>query len=92
MTHANAFPGLGVRIRQRLKVLGYWNPRHGRPDLQRFLKEHHGYRYQYLHAWVYRDRVPERPRLERLAKDLDVTPWWLLFGEAVEMRPRRRRR
>src|SRR2546426_326760 len=41
------FPGVGQRVRQRLRALGYWKD--GRPDVGRFCSER-DYRPQYLEA------------------------------------------
>ena len=69
--------GFGERLRTRLKALGYW--KHDRPDVARFTLERR-YRPQYIYAWL-RDRLPDYDNLIRLARDLQVTPDWLRFGE-----------
>ena len=61
----NRFPGVGRRIRQRLKATGYWKD--GRPDIARFCTDK-DYRSQYLYAWL-GDRVPTYENLVRLAHD-----------------------
>src|SRR5256714_1223821 len=62
----NRFPGVGRRIRQRLKATGYWKD--GRPDIARFCTDK-DYRSQYLYAWL-GDRVPgpDAPRDLRLGR------------------------
>src|SRR6266480_2440125 len=71
------FPGVGQRIRQRFKALGYWKD--GRPDVGRFCGEK-AYRPQYLYAWL-ADRIPSYDNLARLARDLEAPPDWILFGK-----------
>src|SRR5213079_794842 len=70
------FPGVGQRVGQRLRALGYW--RNGRPDVARFCSEK-DYRPQYVYAWL-GDRIPAYDNLTRLAHDLDVAPEWVMFG------------
>src|SRR2546425_963890 len=70
------FPGVGQRVRQRLRALGYWKD--GRPDVGRFCSERN-YRPQYLYAWL-GDRIPTYDNLARLARDLEVPPEWVMFG------------
>src|SRR3989449_10431747 len=70
------FPGVGQRVRQRLRALGYWKD--GRPDVGRFCSER-DYRPQYLYAWL-GDRIPTYDNLARLARDLEVPPEWVMFG------------
>src|SRR3990167_7524098 len=72
----NRFPGVGARIQARLKALGF--SKKGRPDILRFCQER-GYRPQYVYAWL-RDRLPVYENLVRLARDLGVSPEWLMFG------------
>ena len=72
----NRFPGVGRRIRQRLKATGYWKD--GRPDIARFCADK-DYRSQYLYAWL-GDRVPTYENLVRLARDLEVPAEWVMFG------------
>src|SRR2546430_1363758 len=70
------FPGVGQRVRQRLRALGYWKD--GRPDVGRFCSER-DYRPQYLYACL-GDRLPTYDNLARLARDLEVPPEWVMFG------------
>ena len=72
----NGFPGVCIRIQARLKALGY--SKNGRPDILRFCQER-AYRPQYLYAWL-RGRLPAWENLVRLARDLDVSPEWVMFG------------
>jgi PAS domain S-box-containing protein len=70
------FPGVGQRIRQRFKALGYWKD--GRPDVGRFCADK-AYRPQYLYAWL-ADRIPSYDNLARLGRDLEVPAEWIMFG------------
>jgi PAS domain S-box-containing protein len=70
------FPGLGDRIRLRLRELGYW--KRGRADVLRFCHEQR-YRPQYVYAWL-KDRVPTYENLQRLAADLGTSMPWIMFG------------
>ena len=79
----SGFPGIGQRVKERLKALGYWKD--GRPEVGRF-SDDRGYRPQYLYAW-FRDRVPGYENLVRLARDLGVPPEWILFGTGPATRP-----
>ena len=78
----NRFPGVGRRIRERLKAGSYWKD--GRPEIARFCADK-GYRPQYLYAWL-GDRVPSYENLGRLARDLDVPPEWIMFGTGAPSR------
>src|SRR2546425_5143881 len=80
------FPGVGQRVRQRLRALGYWKD--GRPDVGRFCSER-DYRPQYLYAWL-GDRIPTYDNLARLARDLEVPPEWVMFGTGSPTRPEHR--
>jgi PAS domain S-box-containing protein len=71
------FPGIGDRIAQRMRVMGFWKD--DRPDVARFCRERR-YRRQYVYAWL-QDRMPGVDNLRRLARDLDVTVAWLAVGE-----------
>src|SRR3989338_1106211 len=77
------FPGIGQRVKERLKALGYWKD--GRPEVGRFCDDR-GYRPQYLYAW-FRDRIPSYENLVRLARDLGAPPEWILFGTGPATRP-----
>src|SRR5712692_3514916 len=72
----NRFPGMGRRLRQRLRATGYWKD--DRPDIARFCAEK-GYRPQYIYAWL-GDRVPSYENLIRLGRDLGTLPEWVMFG------------
>lgn len=71
--------GPGSRIAERLETLGYW--RNGKPDVRRFCHDK-GYLPQYIYGWL-KGRVPSRRNLEKLARDLQTTSAWLLFGDAA---------
>jgi hypothetical protein len=71
--------GIGNRIRQRLRELGYWNSRTGRADVLRFSLDHR-YVAGYVYKWL-GDTVPDPENILRLAKDLQCSPAWLLLGE-----------
>src|SRR2546430_17579695 len=76
------FPGVGQRVGQRLRALGYW--KHGRPDVGRFCSEK-DYRPQYVYAWL-GDRIPTSDNLARLARDLAVAPERGTFGTGLATR------
>src|SRR5574341_373726 len=78
----SGFPGIGQRIKERLRALGYWKD--GRPAIGRFCDER-GYRPQYLYAWL-ADRIPTYENLLRLARDLGAPPEWILFGTGPRAR------
>ncbi len=71
--------GPGIRIAERLEILGYW--RNGKPDVRRFCHDR-GYLPQYIYGWL-KGRVPSSRNLEKLARDLQTTRAWLLFGDAA---------
>jgi len=66
------WPGLQERLRERIAELGFKNP-------SRFADEKR-YRVTQLHKWL-STTTPSRATLDRLAQDLGVTAWWLLFGD-----------
>jgi transcriptional regulator with XRE-family HTH domain len=74
--------GLADRIKQRIAELGYKNPAEF-ADKKR-------YRITYIYKWV-GGTAPDPKTLQALAKDLETTPEWLLFGDVVYERNRRRR-
>lgn len=76
-----AWPGLGERIKQRIQALGYKNPAQ--------FAEARRIRIQYIYRWI-SGATPDRENLEQLAKELEVAPPWLLFGDEVPMKPTRR--
>lgn len=82
------FPGVGDRIRQRLRELGYWKG--DRPDVARFCIER-GYITQVVYSWL-KNTVPSYDNLMKLSSDLAVSPGWLLLGEEAHKQPKRRRR
>lgn len=77
---AERFPGLAARLRERLKVLGYW--KEDRPDVRRFCREH-DYDARAFYPWISLEK-PRYPSasIDRLAHDLQTTTPWLLHGEA----------
>src|SRR5207249_10385799 len=77
------FPGVGQRVRQRLRALGYWKD--GRPDVGRFCSER-DYRPQYLYAWL-GERIPTPDTLARPARALAVPPEPLTVGTRPPTRP-----
>jgi transcriptional regulator with XRE-family HTH domain len=79
------WPGLGKRLRERLVELGY-RQANGKPDILGFSIKH-SYLAMYLYKWANAGVMPSHENVERLAKDLDVTAPWLLFGDAVEKKP-----
>jgi hypothetical protein len=81
MTKKSGFPGVGERIKERLLALGY--ERNGHPDIMRFCDERR-YRSTYFYRWANYGMTPEKETLDRLAADLGVKPWWLLYGPIVD--------
>lgn len=79
------WPGLGDRIRQRLVELGY-KQANGKPDVLGFSLKH-SYLPMYLYKWANAGVMPSRENVERLAKDLNVSAPWLLFGDEVSRAP-----
>jgi hypothetical protein len=73
--------GLAERIRQRIAELGYKNA-------AEFADRKH-YRITYVYKWI-AGTTPDRPTLEKLAQDLATTPEWLLFGDVVYERNKKR--
>src|SRR5262245_2011775 len=76
------WPGLGDRIRERIVALGF-TTKDGSADVQRFALAK-GYLPNYLYRWG-TDTTPDRDNLLRLAKDLECSPAWLLFGVEVKL-------
>lgn len=68
------WPGLGERIKQRVEDLGFKN-------IAQFA-DAKGYRITYAYKWA-AGTTPDRENLERLARDLQVHPAWLLFGDEI---------
>jgi len=84
------WPGIGGRIRERLRAIGYWKA--DKPDVMRFCIER-GYIPTYVYKWL-TDTTPSRENLYQLGDDLGVTAAWLLLGEdasAGSRRPRGRK-
>jgi hypothetical protein len=84
MARKSGFPGVGERIKERLIALGY--ERNGHPDIMRFCDERR-YRSTYFYRWANYGMTPEKETLDRLAADLGVKPWWLLYGPIVDQQP-----
>ena len=78
------FPGVGRRVAERLLALGYKRV-DGKPDVRRFVRER-GWDKTSLYFWL-SDRNTPTKELGRLARDLGVTPAWLLFGEGKPKKP-----
>ena len=78
------FPGVGERMKERLRAIGYVKP-NGDLRVSDFCLDH---RYQgtMMYDWLADRRTPIRD-LERLARDLNTTPAFLLFGVDVVTRP-----
>jgi transcriptional regulator with XRE-family HTH domain len=79
------WPGLGDRIKQRLVELGYQQT-NGKPDILGFSLKH-SYIAMYLYKWANAGVMPSRENIERLARDLNVSAPWLLFGGEVDKAP-----
>src|SRR5262245_29776878 len=82
------YEGVGRRIEDLLRAKGYWNPARGKPDVLRFSLEHR-YIPQFVYKWLSDGVVPSRANLERLAKDLDSSAPWILFGDEIYKAARR---
>ena len=78
MAKKEEWPGLGERIRQRIRELGMVTPS-GKADIATFTTTH-GYVITGFYKWL-TNTTPERETLLRLARDLEVSPAWLLFGD-----------
>ena len=79
------WPGLGERIRQRLVELGY-KQANGKPDVLGFSLKH-SYIPMYVYKWANAGVMPSQENVERLARDLNVSAPWLLFGGEVDKAP-----
>lgn len=85
------YRGVGPRIRQRLLDLGYVQPT-GEPDVRRFCLDCR-YDKSIFYEWA-GDRSTPSKDLARLAKDLQTTEAFLIFGVDVPLAattPRARR-
>lgn len=84
--------GLGERLRERLRVLGYWQSAKNKPDVIRFSVER-GYVHSYIYRWL-DGQTPRGATLLKLARDLEVSVEWLLGlpGRAPDPPPSRRRK
>jgi hypothetical protein len=78
------WPGVGQRIEQRLRELGYWKGDH--PDVIRFSLDHR-YVPQFLYKWLKDGITPSRENLLRLQQDLKAPAPWILFGDEVNQPP-----
>jgi transcriptional regulator with XRE-family HTH domain len=73
------YPGLGARLRAR--ILEQYG------SVAQFTQQR-GYSSVYVYRW-FRGMMPTYPHVMRLAADLQVTPAWLLFGDAANAIPPR---
>jgi hypothetical protein len=78
------FLGVGRRMKERLRALGYTKP-NGDLRVQDFALDKR-YTVAFFYDWLGDRRTPIRD-LERLARDLETTPAWLLFGVAEVVAP-----
>jgi PAS domain S-box-containing protein len=76
------FPGLGNRLSEQLRSLGYWKD--DRPDVGRFCREK-DYRPQYVYAWL-KDRMPAYDNVNRLCVDRGVPVVWFVTGAETDGR------
>jgi hypothetical protein len=78
LTHKTTvrYPGIGDRIRQRLRELGYWKAE--RADVSKFCTEK-GYLTQSVYGWM-KGVIPSYDNLVRLARDLETTPEYILLN------------
>jgi len=84
------FRGVGERIAERLRALGYWRL-DGKPNVRKFCEDKR-YDKTTVYYWL-ADRSTPTKELERLARDLKTTPAFLIFGhEEAETTPSGRRR
>ncbi len=89
MAKAEQWRGFGQRVRQRMRALGYVRA-DGSEDISRFTLEN-----RYVVTLFYKyltNTTPSRENLLRLAKDLEVSPGWLLFGDDRPRRTQTRKR
>lgn len=85
-----AWSGLGSRLKQAMIAAGYVM-KDGDADCQRFGMKH-GWLPNYLYRWTKEENTPDETNLRRLAAALNVTPWWLMFGDEVSQTPARPRK
>lgn len=78
------FPELGDRLADALKKAGYWKG--DRVDVRRFCADT-DFLSQSVYQWL-DDTTPSYSNLLRLAEILNVTPGWLLLGDAANEVPR----
>src|SRR6267142_534677 len=82
MRGAGTGPGIAERFREKLRELDggqYWDARNDRPVKMRFARDF-SYDYWDVVRWLDGGQ-PSWDNVYRLARDLKVTPAWLLFGE-----------
>jgi hypothetical protein len=82
MAKTEAWPGFGERVREQLRKLGYVRP-DGSEDISRFTVKH-GYVITAFYKWM-DTTTPTRENLLKLARDLQCSPSWLLFGDPQQM-------
>lgn len=91
MAKTEEWPDFGVRVRRRLRELGYVRP-DGSEDISRFTVEN-GYVITLFYKYL-THTTPSRENLIRLARDLQTSVEWLLTGHECEegARPKHPRR
>ena len=78
------FRGVGGRIKQRLRELGYVKP-NGDLRVQDFALDHR-FPGTFVYDWLADRRTPLKD-LDRLAQALHTTPAWLCFGVSEVVAP-----
>ena len=79
------FPGVTVRLREALRVRGYWNAQRDAPAAARFCRMFPHYDEKQFAMWCHL-RKRKRPKLwtlRRLAQDLNISLTYLLLGDLV---------
>lgn len=71
------WPGMGERIGQRLRELGY-------RSVEDFTQRRR-YSLGLFYKWMREQAAPRRANIVRLALDLDVSLRWLMFGNATHV-------
>jgi hypothetical protein len=78
------WPNIGERIKERIVSLGFQHY-DGRPNVGVFSLQR-DYNPVYLYRWI-GGATPDYENIIRLARDLEVSPCWLMFGEEGTLVP-----
>ncbi len=81
----DVWPGMGQRIRQRIRDLGY-------PSVEKFTQAFPKSEYSasLVSKWIREEVAPSRASVLKLAQDLECEPAYLFFGKPVPTGSRRR--